>query len=100
MRIRISVTERDIQLGKKCSCVACPIALAAGRALPGRLVEVFGDDLQIVRTDDLSTFGRTIEHMLHLPWKAKQFVYAFDEGKPVEPFDFTIDIPHQMETLA
>lgn len=80
---RISVTEDDIAQGKRGSCEACPIALAAGRAVPGAEASVGGSHL------DIYLAGRILT--APLPEAAATFVRRFDDSAiPVGPLEFEI----------
>ncbi len=92
MRIRIDVTQADIDAGKRNDCGKCPVALAARRALPGHFVTVTYTDMQI--DGPISTCYR-------LPDSAERFVAHFDNDlprdyenpfvNPVVPFSFEMD---------
>lgn len=75
--IEIHVTQEDIDHGRKGSCVNCPIARAAYRALRG-WVEV--------HQFELNHMGKLYE----LPPLAIEFILDFDSDCRVEPFTFTL----------
>jgi len=74
MRLRISVTQEDIDKGTSRSAY-CPVALAVKR-LGYKDVHVLGE----IRADDFR---------FSVPLLAAKFIDRFDEGKPVYPFTFT-----------
>ena len=80
--ITVVVGDEHINKGRKQSCCHCPIALAmldAGVLSPAVHKKAFfvggGDDL------------------INLPGDAIKFIDFFDNGRPVEPVSFEIDIP-------
>lgn len=82
----IHVTQDDIDNGVACNTGLCPIAHAIRRAVPGSYwyvgsVEVFHRDLNGCRCDEMD-----------LPVPACEFISAFDEGRPVNPFSFELEI--------
>ncbi len=77
----INVTSDDIAKGKRGSACSCPIALAIKRAT-NQACHVG------VRW---YSFERDLTDM-PLPRKAGEFVIAFDQKQPVEPFSFELDI--------
>jgi hypothetical protein len=86
MKLKIEVTAEDIQNGMPGWCGKCPVALAVRRALGGfvkREVASVGVSYAAVYVDSRI-------HML--PSDARMFVQNFDEGEPVEPFDFEIEV--------
>jgi hypothetical protein len=86
MRIRVSVTDRDIAEGVKGAC-ECPVALALKRTL-GRPVYVGFHDFCF--SDDPPGMTRK-----HYPiQEAKAFIANFDlDGqKSVQPFEFMADL--------
>lgn len=78
--MRIFVTQEDIDKGERQKCTACPIALAASRALhqPNVLVDRF------------NVWVPGEERGRLMPDKAQLFVWKFDAGKRVRPFEFEL----------
>ena len=76
--MKISVTQEDIDKGKREDSCVCPIALAVRRQT-GRLFHI--DDTNA--DDGYDT--------IQLPIKARQFVRSYDNGNPVEPFEFELE---------
>ena len=81
----ITVTQEDIDHGKKGDCGECPIARAAKRAFPALFPTVSCYNLYLD-----SAPGRDDGHGTPLPQKASEFVQDFDRGRPVEPFSFEV----------
>ncbi len=76
---RVHVTAEDIAKGRRDSCVDCPIARALKRVTTDE-VQVTSENIQL---GDAS---------VHPPHAARMFVFAFDEGRPVEPFSFSLEV--------
>jgi hypothetical protein len=87
MRIRVRVSQRDINTGQPMEDTQCPIAKAFRRASGKRNVEV--------------TFSRIFiggmwsqhSYSYKLPSSAINFIRRFDDGKKVKPFEFTVERP-------
>lgn len=79
--IKIRVTKADIEAGKCCSSISCPIALAIQRCCKPKFLSV-GYDVCINSDWDIP-----------LPAAANQFIRDFDGGRPVKPFTFSLTIP-------
>lgn len=87
----ITVTQDDIDHGKKADCRCCPIARAVRRAWKPecKFVAVTGIKL-FVYFKPTSTNWNPHE-VYTLPLEAELFVADFDNGKGVEPFEFEVD---------
>lgn len=72
--IQVSVTAADIAAGRPKSCRECPIALAIRRDDQGASVGVS------------CLWSRDAGY--NLPPEAMSFIAKFDQGQPVEPFEF------------
>ena len=85
MKIRVNVTQRDIDKGRKRSCYSCPIATSLRRR--GWYPTVGATHLSIdTGTDYLPD--------LPLPKKAQRFIRTFDRcRRDAQPFSFTLDLP-------
>ena len=83
MKIKISVTQEDIDNGWRRSCNCCPIALAT-RRVSGWKAPCVGNSLL---WDD----GDPHSYMLELPMVALDFINRYDVGDAVTPFEFEID---------
>ena len=82
-RLEINVTARDIKYGTRGSWCACPVirALHRHRECKGW----WGHGLLLVSAD--------CQTAISTPGRARLFMEAFDEGRPVEPFRFTLEMP-------
>lgn len=78
--IKVKVTLGHIALGKKVSDTECPIALAFRDA---GLKAVVGHTVMHVN-------GYVIKPP---PEQCRAFVSEFDQGKPVSPFEFHVEVP-------
>jgi len=79
--MRITVTQEDIDDGKRQDPFCCPIALATKRDT-SMDVSVTRSDLQLYRNS-----SRTLWRAL-MPPDATTFTDDFDAGRPVMPFSF------------
>ncbi len=81
--MRIEVTAEDIAAGERGKCLLCPIALAARRA-----------GLETARVDLDTQHGESIADLIGvlLPDECLKFIIDFDNGKPVAPFVFELDV--------
>ncbi len=82
--MRINVTAEDIANGARGDCYACPIALAARRA---GLEDPDVQDFLMYVSNDLGDVEST-----DLPAEAGVFMDRFDDGLPVQPFSFEVEI--------
>ena len=85
---RIEVTAEDIAKGVQGSSDSCPIALAVKRECRDD-IEAYVDAYSV----DLCfpTFGLYSIESSDIEW----FVESFDEGEPVDPIAFDLDIPSE-----
>lgn len=84
-RRKIHVTSEDIAKGKRYNCRLCAVSLAALRSFKGQdlITSVWGIRL----TDGMIDYrGKNQEERDRL----SNFIYAFDEGRPVKPTTFEI----------
>jgi hypothetical protein len=80
----IQVTQQDIDRGKRGDDCWCPVALAINR-WSGRNSSVDVDTVVIgIDTAD----GKPDEFLT--PPKIAEFIRRFDNGEPVEPFEFDL----------
>lgn len=77
--VTVEVTAEDIAKGKPMECLNCPVALACMRA---------GLDDIAVCDSSLDSDGS-----IRTPDVVAEFIHAFDNGKPVHPFTFNLEIP-------
>lgn len=86
MKKLISVTQEDIRLGTRKDQHTCPIALAVQRVLPEFAnIEVSNDEISIGAPKFYSFYSH------ELPISAIDFIRAFDNERPVEPFSFYLE---------
>lgn len=83
--MKIEVTQEDIEKGKRGSKCYCPIALALMRAQPTRCVSVGALTVAL----DLPRV------CLNLPHRVRCWIYDFDSGEAVAPFEFDLDLPEK-----
>lgn len=84
-RIRINVTQRDIEHGIRGDSSRCMVVVALARAVPNASrIEV---DTQTIRFTD----GDGDRWAYITPPIAEAYVVEFDAGDPIEPFAFTLD---------
>lgn len=83
---QIHVNLQDIKKAKPCEPMRCPIALAAIRA---------GLDVKIGVGEGVLSIAdpKSIWIDIPLPAEAIKFYQDFDDGKPVSPFSFEIELP-------
>lgn len=76
--MKIKVTEEHIAKGRRGCCERCPVALAIREMTPCESVRVSSVILRIADTH------------VALPWHAGVFVTDYDQGRPVQPFEFEL----------
>ena len=74
----ITVTQEHIKIGVPYSKWECPVALAVSQALGPCWVGV--DRIGLLKQD----------RCYPLPTLARDWIHAFDHGRPVEPFSFDV----------
>lgn len=84
MKIKVQVTQDDINKGERCSYLHCPVARGMHRAI-GTIVGI--TPMRARFLDD----GSPKE--VALPNIAADFIIAFDSERAVTPFEFEIDVP-------
>jgi hypothetical protein len=85
--VKITVTEEDIKTGEPCSATRCPVALAVRRSLKVKSVWTVS-----VATMIYVNLGPGGYYEAVRPPEVHEFASRFDEGFPVEPFSFTLDL--------
>lgn len=89
MKIKVNVTQKDIDTGLRDNCKDCPIAKAISRTK-------FGKEHSVdVRKGYISYFkiGVTgLNQHRNLPEKAYNFILRFDGHGTVKPFKFTMEL--------
>lgn len=81
----LNITAKDIKVGKPGHPCDCPIARAAQRRYPGKLVHV---GIAAIRITDPRSL--TVGVSIFLPEKAIKFISLFDSGQCVRPFSFIV----------
>lgn len=84
--MRVKVTQEDIEKGIPEHCGKCPIARAIRRAMPDAISVGVG-------SIGVEWFDKSGFRVAELPQQAQQFIYYFDFGEPVQPFEFDLEIP-------
>jgi hypothetical protein len=90
MNVTVSVTQDDIDKGNH-YCSACPIA----RAVTRRLAHGYWAGVESATLSILPPCGSGMRwpDSIKLPSALRDFVRRFDNGLPVEPFNFVVDVP-------
>ena len=95
-KLTISVTQEDINQGVKSNCRACPIALATLRILEVAQIPFDKEFIDVVHraiyTHGINGYLGNKGIKFKLPIEATHFISCFDNGLPVVPFSFEIDI--------
>lgn len=81
-KIRITVTQDDINKGAPHNPLCCPIARAIGRKIDSPFVSV--------KTKEFLYFDDILDEYLtfEMSDRAQEFVKRFDSGESVKPFTF------------
>ena len=79
--ITVEVTQLDINLGQSRRSCECPVALALYRTFDKRMTVGY----------TTCTFIDTFESY-YLPENVSAFISHFDQGRPVKPFSFVINL--------
>lgn len=82
--MKIRVRQEHIDKGVCNSPWECPIALAAQEAI--------GTDELSVWPYLLTWCAGELVHEADMPRPAREFIENFDDGRPVEPFEFEIEV--------
>lgn len=84
MQLKVTVTQEDIEKGKKNNPKKCPFARACKRVFKkGTLVNIYDNGLDIG------------SQMLLNTKELSKFINKFDEGKVVKPHTFVINYYHR-----
>ena len=81
--MRVKVTRKDIEKGKRRMYAACPVALAIRKKRKVQYAIVGEDDCCI-------RFADHLEEGVPLPLEARAFIKRFDGMEPVAPFEFEL----------
>lgn len=90
--MKIIVTDDDIENGQRCRSVKCPIALAAARCFPDKVVTVGPSDLTVCKDID-SAWNDPTNIKYKLPDEARAAVARFDDNGTMKPFEFELGEP-------
>lgn len=91
MIVTVQVTAEDIRLGLPGECSRCPIAYALLRLLPEPIAWHAGPMSLHVRNKDRELLSMCV------PVEARDFMYSFDRGQPVDPFSFEVEMIEELE---
>lgn len=91
-RIRITVTQEDIDTGTWRDPTRCPVAQAVRRRIPYASVSYLKLFVPTARSMT-DTKYRGEYYAVDMPAKAARFTTLFDLGHPVEPFTFLLEQP-------
>lgn len=90
--ITLQVTQDDIDRGCKNDGWSCPVALAVLRTLGRRYYVTSIAILNDAPDWSKDHRGQNSDRVAWVPRKVADFVCAFDEGAPVEPFSVAFDV--------
>lgn len=79
--MKIEVTQKHIDYGKRWSTKSCPVALAIAEATGSR-----------VRISPYRNIVHAMRQVLNIPEEATRFMDKFDVGLPVEPMTFELRV--------
>lgn len=79
----VKITQKHIDVGTRLSWRHCPAALALLDAFPGSIKACVG-------TYAMSVCSEYNFRTYDTPPAVREFILAFDEGKPVSPMEFTL----------
>lgn len=82
MTIKVEVTKEDIANGERENSCKCPVALALSR---------LGTDVS-VGNGEIGFWLGDKYRLIEIPDMVDDFITQFDNGKEVEPFEFTLNV--------
>jgi hypothetical protein len=90
--IHVKVTEAHIRLGKREDCRECAIALAIEEQVPNKVLETV-PKVKVFDANEIEVWGKrySVSGGKDEREMVNEFMYHFDEGKPVDPIEFTIE---------
>lgn len=92
-KIRVEVTAEDIAKGVPQECNSCPVAIAVGRACPAAVkVGVDGATIDIYAAWDVESDAKSEYVVARTPREVNEFIKRFDNGDPVGPFSFDLEV--------
>lgn len=83
-KVKIMVTQADIDRGEPREGGSCPIALACSRAFPGTMVHVSDDHLVVNELDERGYGRYPVAYMI--PLSAQEFIQKFDSRQDCTPY--------------
>lgn len=84
MKITVKVEQKHINNGTKGNCYSCPIARA--------ISDIDGMEwVQVDHFDIKGTFNG-VGFCMTTPQICKRFMFDFDQGYPVTPFEFELEV--------
>jgi hypothetical protein len=93
MRVKIEVTETDIQRGIPENECRCPIARAFRRVFSNPQKMMLEVTPALIRYISKQEFGKGDWYRSKLPEKAVVFIKLFDLHMKVKPFSFCLNLP-------
>jgi len=95
VKVRVNVTQNDIDMGQPRSVCFCPFSLAIGRRVKKDIYfGVAGPYISYCREDSHPDADPIIEN----PDRVKEWIHSFDRGEEVSPIRATLEIPKWMLT--
>jgi len=87
-----NVTQEHIDRGVQDECDRCPVALAIAEQtpFPFGFVEAYGDYIM---------WSCVIDQYARAPFEVNRFITRFDDGLPVAPFSFELEIGERLEVF-
>ncbi len=89
-KIKISVTQEDIDHGTASDCATCPVALALKRTLKGN--EVIVEEVYAGVNYLYFFYKKRMVYLCNTPRIVNKFMNDFDMGREVSPFDFEVEV--------
>lgn len=83
------VTQEDIDTGSPCDGNKCPVYKALSRSYPMCIYYVYSDRVEYDMKGGIHPKDR---YYKALPGSVEDFIFRFDEGYPVEPFSFALEL--------
>jgi len=84
-RVTVEVTAEDIAAGEHFACDRCPIAIAVKRCSGEPFASVTHYRIRLSPDGD--------SRVAKPPAAVGDFIWAFDQGHPVQPFSFEVELP-------
>ena len=89
--IKVCVTQKHINKGKRQFPACCPVSYAIREALDDMLGKVYVCVYKHYFTAIMKTKSLSYNYNIILPSNAMEFIRNFDTGKQVKPFSFNIE---------